>query len=307
MPDITDQILAATNPLEVPLRPTVQNLEEYDRTIQAEILDSFNPIDYLNEISNYDEDLTYEGNQITLEWATNEILGHRMGWVRVGLVAERVRRYRLYRPKFSDWKAYCQQALGEHSWQISKKIDAALAVMALVREGFDILPTCMSQAQKLIDCCKKSQCLIVDAWYEVTKKLPDQLLITAPNIGEVLGYATKKTRITLPKELRERLSRRAMDEGITIEQKLTQFLDDEEGIVRNENGEIIESEETIEELEEMAIREERWIEDLELLRQERKHQEQKFWFIAAIARLVEPIREKVSQFAFLREAKLAVT
>ena len=116
MPDITEQILAETtpDPLYHPLPPTVEGtLSEYRDNVAEEIA----------QLLSYEQDLVDNDTYLTIEWATNEMKEHQMSWVRMGLVADRVRRYRLYRPHFPDWKTYCQEVLGKQNWQINKIIN----------------------------------------------------------------------------------------------------------------------------------------------------------------------------------------
>ena len=142
MPDVTDKILAeiTPDPRFDPLSPTVGKLEDYAHNFKVELAEMIGE-EYLidgeyfleMELEKYSDDLDYQGNHITYEWATNEILGHQMNWVRVGSVAERVRRYRIYKHKFPDWKTYCEKVLGKQAWQMKKIINAAGAVMELIR------------------------------------------------------------------------------------------------------------------------------------------------------------------------------
>ena len=125
MPDVTDKILAeiTPDPRFHPLSPTVEKLEDYAHNFRSELAEMMGEEYFLEaELEQYDDDLDYQGNQITYEWATNEILGHQMNWVRVGLVADRVRRYRIYKHKFPDWNTYCKEVLGKQAWQMKKSL-----------------------------------------------------------------------------------------------------------------------------------------------------------------------------------------
>ncbi len=133
MPDVTDKILAeiTPDPRFYPLSPTVGKLEDYAHNFRSELAELMGSEYFLEaELEQYENNLDYG---VTYEWATNEILGHQMNWVRVGSVAERVRRYRIYKHKFPDWKTYCEKVLGKQAWQMKKIINAAGAVMELIR------------------------------------------------------------------------------------------------------------------------------------------------------------------------------
>lgn len=284
MPDITEQILAEINPLYNPLPPTVdETLTEYRESISGEIA----------QLWEYFDDLEYEGNQITIEWATRELRGHQMGWVRVGLVADRVRRYRLYRGKFPDWKTYCQEVLGKKSWQVNKTIKCALAVMALIDWGdFEIIPSCISQVDKLLACCQKSGQLLVDAWQTVTETLPEAFLITANSISEVLGFPVDYGN-RIPKRLCDRLREVADRDGMTIEEKIEEllYLEEVDTECATDDGEL-------EETEVSEDQEQAWREDMNQLVTEHDRQ---LWFLGAIAKMFKPISS--SQFSWLRQVR----
>ena len=296
MPDVTDKILAeiTPDPRFHPLSPTVGKIEDYAHNFRLELAEMIGE-EYLidgeyfpeMELVEYDDNLDYEGNHITYEWATNEILGHQMNWVRVGLVADRVRRYRIYKHKFPDWKTYCQKVLGKNNWQINKIIKAALAVMELIRHGFPILPTCISQAEKLLDCCKKSGALLVDAWESVLEEVPLAHLMTANRIGEALGFPVDYSN-KIPKRYRQKIKELADRDGMTIDEKL------EEWIEADSEPEPEPEPEATEE-EELNVTDQLWYREMVELVREHDHQ---LWFLSAIARLLKPIRK--SQYSWLR-------
>lgn len=289
MPDLTDQILAETtpDPRYNPLSPTVGKLEDYAHNVRSELAEQIGE----SELEIYEDDLNYQGNHITYEWATNEMLGHQMNWVRVGLVAERVRRYRIYRHKFPTWNDYCKKILGKQSWQMKQTINAALAVMELIRHGFPILPNCAAQANKLLECCKKGQMLLVDAWDKVLEEVPLAHLMTSNRIGEALGFPSEKKRITLPAHLRDRLEKAADEEGLTVAEKITQLLDSElpdpEAEINPEND------------PELPPEAQLWHREMTQLVQEHDRQ---LWLWGAITRLLNPDRK--SQYSWLRQLRL---
>ena len=300
MPDVTDQILAeiTPDPHFHPLSPTVGKLEDYAHDFRAELAEMMGKEHLIDseyfpewELVEYDKNLDYEGNHITYEWATNEILGHQMNWVRVGLVAERMRRYRIYKHKFPDWKTYCEKVLGKQAWQMKKIIKAALAVMELIRHGFPILPTCISQAQKLLDCCKKSGMLLVDAWESVLEQLPVAHLLTSNNIAEALGFPVDYSD-KISKHQRKKIKELADRDGMTIDEKLEQWIEEDSEPEPEPEPEATESEE-LEDVEQQL-----WYQEMMELVQEHDHQ---IWFLSAIARLLKPIRK--SQYSWLRNLR----
>ena len=269
--DITDRILSEhRDPLYSPLSPS------YD------------------ELTEYAEDLDCWGDQISFEWASNEIMTHRMGWIRVGLVADRVRLYRLYKGKFADWRTYCRKCLGKQNWQGNKIINNAKIALDIIRNGAFILPTCQAHIEKLIECCKKTGVHHLKAWEIVTERLPEQSLITANNIAEVLGFPIEENRqIRLPRYLRDRLQNAAFREGISLEEKLSQLLDEDEGIEPED--------ETQEESETQENAEAHWREDLNQLVQEH---DREIWLMTAISKLVHYSKREIkSQFSYLRQLR----
>ena len=270
--DITERVLAESyDPHYQPLAPSYEELTEYS------------------------EDLEYWGNQITYEWATGEILSSRMGWVRAGLVADRVRRYRLYQGKFSDWKAYCRKVLDKENWQVNKMINAAKALMELTRHGFAILPNCISQVEKLIFCCKKRQMLLTEAWQEVIDYLPAAHLITATRICEILGFPIE-SRYNLPKGYLKKIRHLAERDGVSIEEKLDELINLD---TEPEEDESYEETEAEQEAEQFA-KEQLWHQDMRKLVEEH---DREIWLLSVIAKLVKPIKKTFSQYSYLRRVK----
>lgn len=268
--DVTDRILSEQrDPLYSPLSPS------YD------------------ELTEYAEDLEHWGNQITFEWASNEIMTHRMGWIRVGLVADRLRLYRLYKGKFANWRTYCRECLGKENWQVNKIINNAKVALDIIRHGAYVLPTCQSHVDKLLEICKKTGVHYLKAWEIVTERLPEQYLITVKNIAEVLGFPIEENRqIRLPKYLRDRLQDAAFNEGISVEEKLTQLLDEDEGLAIEE-----ETEDTAEVSED---KEQFWRDDLKQLVAEH---DREIWLMTAISKLIHLGKREISQFNYLKQLR----
>lgn len=210
MGDITESLIP--NPLYDPLCPSIASLIEYV------------------------EEANWEGNSISIEWATHEIKNHLTGFVRAGFVAGIVRRYRLYsRQKFASFKEWCEKVLGRAHWQVKRLIDAARVVVELAQAGFETLPTCVSQCQPLAKFLPKGELsdvggAVIEKWREVLGVLPPHL-ITATAIAEVVDDNPKprKAKITVSQELRDRLSRAAVERGLSTEDLLANLLDELEG------------------------------------------------------------------------------
>lgn len=226
----------------------------------------------VSRIIEYDSLLLYEDQYLTYEWATYEIKQHLLNWVRVGLVAEKVRYYKLWKGRFSSWQEYCEKAIGKAKWQISKTIKAARAMLYLAHAGFETLPTCEAQISKFLKTAPQETDLI-ESWRKVLEEVPKHL-ISADAIGRVFGEEPKKKRISVKSDLHERLERKARDLGISVEQLLEGWLE-EDDIVEPEShhesstGELSEDDGAIDiDRDKMA----RWQTDLEAIVKEHDFQ-----------------------------------
>jgi hypothetical protein len=206
MPHITNRLLAETDYLP----PSVNDLLEYDAQLQ------------------------YESPYIEFEWANTEIKTNLLAWVKVGLIAEKMRYLKLYRSQFAKWKDYCRAIIQKLPWQVNQLIEAARVVLELALAGFTILPTCEAQASCLIRYFNHTQLnlaqnLLVEKWQQVLDSLPPHQ-ITKNSIDEILGHPmmAKKARITINPQTRERLDRELVDRELPTTQDalINELLDD---------------------------------------------------------------------------------
>lgn len=126
----------------------------------------------IDEVLTYADELDAEGNNISFEWADNEIKNHLLSYVRVGLVAGRVKLYKLYRhakKKIQTFRDYCESHLGKSLWYINRHIEAARVVLDLVKAGFKILPQCEAQARPLTKFFGDE---LIEKWQEVITSIP---------------------------------------------------------------------------------------------------------------------------------------
>ena len=189
----------------------------------------YNPLlPSVEELLVYDQELEDECPWITFEWANYEIKNHLLNWVRVGLVAEKMRYLKLWREKFTSFADYCQKALGKSHWQIGRIIKAAKVTMLLACAGFETLPTCEAQASKLVKFLSDPN-LLVEKWQEVLRSVPKHL-ITRNSIGEVFGEESPKEKLSLSKKLKEKLKRKALELGVSVEELLEDFLEEDEPV-----------------------------------------------------------------------------
>jgi hypothetical protein len=266
MPDITDQILNEyNNPYAEPLPPSTQ------------------------EILHYADLLISEGNQLDFEWAHSEIKLHTLNWVRVGLVAYRVRLYRLYQNQYQRFQDYCEQALGRKLWQIKELIKASSVVIELARAGFEILPNCISQAMKLYRYLDSGE--LIEKWQQVLDSVPAHS-ITGMKIDESLGHdLPKKARLHIPRELRDRLSEIALRHETTVEEILADVV---------EQYDRVEEEDDEDEVSEVSKHKmEVWDTDLETLIAEYEIQQFLWCSLVKLSRRKSSVNR--SQFSWLRE------
>jgi len=173
----------------------------------------------------YSEELDYEGHCITWEWAINEIKNHMSGWVRVGLVAAKVRLYRLYKGVHASFQEFCQKRLKLPFWKINNLIKAAQVVMELAQAGYEVLPTCEAQARPLVKFIGDG---LYEMWDKVLRAFPPHQ-ITAAAIESITDPdKPKKLTLRVNKKLGEKLQRKALDLGISVEQLIEEMLDEDE-------------------------------------------------------------------------------
>ena len=233
--DVTNNLLP--DPLSHPLFPSIDSLIEYAK------------------------ELDYESNAITFEWATHEIRNHSLGYIRVGLVADVVRRYKIYQhPQDSSkqcrcFREYCEKILGKTEWYVNKIIDAAKAALALINSGCPLekLPTCEYQARPLAKIFKEAtktwnnfwnveqanmpdddaispvepSQIVAEKWQQVIDQLPPHQ-ISGEKVAEILEDKSKplaKRKVYMRTSTREKLERAAREAGMTPDDYLDALLD----------------------------------------------------------------------------------
>jgi len=180
----------------------------------------------VEDILNYAEDLDHEGGKhLTFDWADTEIRKGRLGFVRAGLVAQKVKYYKLYQKsqqKLKDFRDYCESYLGKALWQINRLIEAARVTLELARAGFSILPQCEAQARPL---AKFTGEALQQKWLEVVQTVPSQK-ITAAIVAEIVDgeQPGKKKQLKLDAEVYKKLVGRATLAGTTPEKLIEQML-----------------------------------------------------------------------------------
>lgn len=179
-----------------------------------------------------------------LKTIVTEIKSQILSFVRTGLLAYKVKFYKLYRRVHKNFKTFCEKALGISHWQINRKIEAARVVVELAQAGFSILPTCEAQARPLTKLYGAELC---NKWKMVVDSLEPHT-ITSNQINEVLGVETKTASLRLPKKLYEQIRRKALEMGLSIEQFLNMILEDDQTVSTVEEEVLAKWEEDLETL-----------------------------------------------------------
>jgi len=146
-----------------------------------------------------------------------DIKSNALSFVRTGLICYKVKFLRLYQKSYSSFKDFCEKAIGVTSWQVNRNIESSRVVMELIQNGFTILPNCEAQARPLTKFHGYELC---EKWQEVIDNLPPHK-ITSNSIMEVLGMESKITTLRIPKILKAKLTAKANEFNLTIEEFLT--------------------------------------------------------------------------------------
>ena len=85
-----------------------------------------------------------------LYWCSRTAKFGQFGYVVTGIWLNKIRYWKhLWQRKAKKFSDFCQQLIGKGSWYASRLIKAAKVCLALVKQGFKLLPTCEAQARPL--------------------------------------------------------------------------------------------------------------------------------------------------------------
>jgi len=189
MPDITTEILKSTEPYSPSAIEALMDYEQETIYLRSPDLESW--------------------------WTKNEINTNLLSWVKAGVLLDRVCITRAYKDKFKDWQDFCENAIYKSKQMVRRTINAAKIVMVLVKAGFQILPSCISQAERLQRYFEPEadslQTTLIEKWQQVIDRLPVRS-INANSIDEELGHMKKnRKRITIDPETDKRLDNIALN------------------------------------------------------------------------------------------------
>jgi len=177
----------------------------------------------IDDVLTYASEIEEEGKNINFKWADYEIKNHLLSYVKVGLIAQKVRLYRLYaQENFKSFKEYCEKGLGKSYWVIKKIIEAARTTVELAQAGFTQLPQYEAQARPLT---KFTGDTLIEKWQEVITSAPAHR-ITATHISEIVDGEPQnpKKRISLNKDVYDELVEKARTAGKKPDELLRELL-----------------------------------------------------------------------------------
>lgn len=188
------------------------------------VLDSKNIIQQIENLLDFVDQVEYDGHNNDFGWAHETIIANSLSFVRVGILAEQIRRYRLYqhtKEKFNSFKDYCEKGLGRLHWHIKQIIKAARVCIDLARMGFDTLPQNYSQALCL---SKYYDQELASKWDEILKQIPPHR-ITAIVIDRIAnGKEPNKQNVRLKKGTYRKLIEQASVAGLSVDEYLDSLI-----------------------------------------------------------------------------------
>lgn len=159
----------------------------------------------------------------SLSQVVNEIKSNSLSFVRTGLLAYKVKVYKIYRNVHRNFKEFCEKALGVSHWQINRNIEAARVVVELAQNGFDILPKCEAQCRPL---SKFSGAELCANWQSVLDTTPPHR-ITGKAINEALGIETNSECMRISPKAYYIVKKKALEVGISVDKLLIETFGDD--------------------------------------------------------------------------------
>ncbi|MEG4964837.1 MULTISPECIES: hypothetical protein [unclassified Microcoleus] len=153
-----------------------------------------------------------------------------LDYVRQGIMLHAIRRYRLYKDKFKDFKTYCEQGLGRQHFYCKQIIKAAGICLRLIKAGFQILPNCVAQATTLgkyaaVD--KYGDSPLESKWQEVVESVPKER-ISAVTISETIDEnpEPRLQQVRIKKDTYALLAKKAAAAGLSFQELLDRIADE---------------------------------------------------------------------------------
>jgi hypothetical protein len=171
-----------------------------------------------------------EGKYADVDFLTKEIKRGFLDYVRQGIMLHTIRRFRLYKDKFKDFKTYCEQGLGRQHFYCKQIIKAADICLRLIKAGFKILPNCVAQATVLgkyaaVD--KYGDSPLQSKWQEVVDTVPKER-ISAVTIAETIDEnpEPRLQQVRIKKDTYALLAKKAAAAGLSFSELLDRIADE---------------------------------------------------------------------------------
>jgi len=185
---------------------------------------------------------------------TREIKLSFVDYVRQGVMLATIRRNRLYKRRFKDFAEYCKLALGRSPIYCKRIIEAAHTTIELIKAGFKILPTSVSQALPLVKFTKPDDAgnrELENKWQAVIESQPPDR-ITAAAIAEAIDDKEPQERakqVKINGKAFEMLQKKAVEAGLTVSQYLERLIN---SVSVSTDGEPLDTEEAEGESDELT-------------------------------------------------------
>jgi hypothetical protein len=178
----------------------------------------------------FESEIQDEGKFANLDLLTTEIKRGFLDYVRQGIMLHTIRRFRLYKDKFKDFKTYCEKGLGRQHFYCKQTIKAADICLRLIKAGFQILPNCVAQATTLgkyaaVD--KYGDSPLQSKWQEVVDTVPKER-ISAVTIAETIDEnpEPRLQQVRIKKDTYALLAKKAAAAGLSFSELLDRIADE---------------------------------------------------------------------------------
>jgi hypothetical protein len=178
----------------------------------------------------FESEIMDEGKFANVDFLTSEIKRGFLDYVRQGIMLHTIRRFRLYKDKFKDFKTYCEQGLGRQHFYCKQIIKAAAICLRLIKSGFKILPNCVAQAIPLLKYAAVDQygeSPLESKWHEVVDTVPKEK-ISAVTIAETVDESPEPRlqQVRIKKDTYGILIKKAAAAGLSFSELLDRIADE---------------------------------------------------------------------------------
>jgi hypothetical protein len=178
----------------------------------------------------FESEIQDEGKFANFDLLTIEIKRGFLDYVRQGLMLHTIRRFRLYKDKFKDFKTYCEKGLGRQHFYCNQIIKAADICLRLIKFGFKVLPNCVAQAIPLVKYAgvdKYGDSPLVSKWQEVVDTVPKER-ISAVTITETIDEnpEPRLQQVRIKKDTYALLAKKAAAAGLSFSELLDRIADE---------------------------------------------------------------------------------